>query len=175
MKKNWESVLAWLLTTVICIGSINMPVYAQGKVVTVLEKDTTETSEDIIDIFSEEEITEERVEGETESVSEEEETSDIEEEMSIASEEETTEAFENNGWDGETTQQIYENENYRIIFTLSSYWETGYNANIRIENIGRETIHNWCLMFEYDGEISNTWNGNIMSHEDNKYIIKNAG
>ena len=79
------------------------------------------------------------------------------------------------GWDGVTTQNVCETENLRITYTLSSYWSTGYNADIKLENISSSTIQNWYLGFSCDDEITNIWNAQISSHVGNQYVIKNAG
>ena len=50
------------------------------------------------------------------------------------------ESQENNNWDGTTTSKVYEGDGYRITYTLASYWDGGYNANIKIENISENTM-----------------------------------
>lgn len=82
---------------------------------------------------------------------------------------------ENEGWNGVTTEALYEADNYRVIFTLSSYWDTGYNANIKLENIGDSTIQSWYLGFDYNNAITNIWNAKVHTSVENKYIIKNDG
>ena len=57
---------------------------------------------------------------------------------------------ENGGWDQATTEKVFEGTNYKVTFTLASYWDTGYNAAIKLENTGESTIQNWCLGFEYE-------------------------
>ena len=59
------------------------------------------------------------------------------------------ESNEANGWDGVTTQDVFEGNGYRVTFTLTGHWEGGYNANIRIENTGTEDIYYYLLDF-YD-------------------------
>ena len=123
---------------------------------------------------TEEETTEEETIEESENVSETEihtetETQTVEETVEASTEE--TE----NGWDGVTTENIYEAENYKVTYTLSSHWNTGYNANIKIENTSDTAIENWYLSFGYDSEIINIWNAQIHEKTQNGYIIKNAG
>ncbi len=79
------------------------------------------------------------------------------------------------GWDGVTTESIYEGENFKVTFALSGYWNGGYNANVKVENTGNTVIENWTMEVDYAGAISNIWNAVIDSNEDGKYIIKNAG
>lgn len=78
------------------------------------------------------------------------------------------------GWDGETTQSIYEIENYKVTFNLTGYWEGGYNASIRIDNLSNSLIENWTIEVAYDGSISNIWNAVVVSQEEGKYVLKNA-
>ncbi|MDE6318865.1 MAG: cellulose binding domain-containing protein, partial [Lachnospiraceae bacterium] len=79
------------------------------------------------------------------------------------------------GWDGVTTESVYEGENFKVTFALSGYWNGGYNANVKVENTGKTVIENWTMEVDYAGAISNIWNAVIDSNEDGKYIIKNAG
>ncbi len=78
-------------------------------------------------------------------------------------------------WDGTTFENIYETEDYRVTFSVTGHWNGGYNANVRLENIGNATIENWVLGFSFQGDITNIWNGVISEHEDAEYVIKNAG
>ena len=75
--------------------------------------------------------------------------------------------------DGKDEHQI--KDGFRASFEITDNWEGGYNALIRIENTSEENIDNWTLAFDYDGEISNVWNAEILSHDGNRYTIKNAG
>ncbi len=79
------------------------------------------------------------------------------------------------GWDGVTTESVYEDANFKVTFALSGYWNGGYNANVKIENTGNTVIENWTLEVDYDGAISNIWNAVIDGNAGGKYIIKNAG
>lgn len=78
-------------------------------------------------------------------------------------------------WDQVTTEKIFEGENFKVTFTLTSYWETGYNANIKLENTGNSTIQNWYLGFDYHNSITNIWNAEISLNEGEEYVIKNVG
>lgn len=66
-------------------------------------------------------------------------------------------------------------DGYNISFEVNDNWNGGYNAKIKIENTSEEDIDNWTLAFDYDGEISNVWNAEILSHDGNRYTIKNVG
>lgn len=70
------------------------------------------------------------------------------------------------GWDGVTTESVFEDANFKVTFMLSGYWNGGYNANVKIENTGNTVIENWTLEVDYNGAISNIWNAVIDSSED---------
>ncbi len=78
-------------------------------------------------------------------------------------------------WDGVTTQEIYEGDNYKITFILDGYWDGGYNAKVKIKNTSDTAMDNWYLTFDFANTISNIWNAEISSFEDGNYIVKNAG
>lgn len=77
-------------------------------------------------------------------------------------------------WEGIETD-IYEKDNYRVIFCLTESWEGGYNAEITVENTGVETIHNWMLKFDYSYELANIWNAEIIEKNGQTYLVKNVG
>lgn len=101
------------------------------------------------------------------------ETAEVEVDVTSKISETTTNEIGN--WDQITTESVFEGENYRVIFTLNSYWNDGYNASIKLENIGENTIQNWYLSFDYSSVIANIWNAEISTTSENKYVIKNIG
>ena len=68
----------------------------------------------------------------------------------------------------------YEADGYKVISTLSSSWEGGFNADIVIQNTGANDIKDWHVAFSAQYEISNIWIAAIVSCEDGTYLIKNA-
>ncbi len=79
-----------------------------------------------------------------------------------------------NEWDG-STESIYEAEDFKVTFKLMGYWDGGYNASVRIDNLTDLPIESWKTEITYDGSISNIWNAQIVSNDNGKYVIKNAG
>lgn len=65
-------------------------------------------------------------------------------------------------WDGSTMEKIYEKDTYRVTFTLFSAWDAGYNANIKIDNLGETSIQNWRMQFVLHNTIDNIWNAEIV-------------
>lgn len=128
----------------------------------IVAESTTEAETEV------ESVTE--AETEVESTTDAERTTEIETQTSMDQPESETDS-----WDGVTTDKIFEGENYKVTFTLTSHWDAGYNANVKLENTGDSTIQNWYLGFDYNNSITNIWNAEVSSNEDNKYVIKNVG
>jgi len=78
-------------------------------------------------------------------------------------------------WDGVARQSVYETGAYKVTFTLDGHWNGGFNARIRIENIGESVIQNWHLGFDFANKISSIWNAEVCEKENGKYIVKNVG
>lgn len=60
-------------------------------------------------------------------------------------------------------------------YSIESQWETGFNANILIKNIGITAITLWELKFNFteNQQITSLWNGNF-NQRDKMVIITNA-
>jgi len=149
-----KKALTYLLTAFMCISSVNPQVYAKEienteKTSAEISTETTDTISGNDGLITETEITEEASESEA--------------------------ASENNEWDGKTTEKIYEDGQCKITYTLNSHWESGYNAKIRIENTGENTVQNWALELTNNIRITEIWNAEIIIDEENNYIVKNAG
>ena len=65
-------------------------------------------------------------------------------------------------------------ENYSAEYRVYDEWNEGFNAKIVINNLGNEVLEDWELSFDYDREILNIWNGIIINHIGNHYVIENA-
>jgi chitinase len=61
-----------------------------------------------------------------------------------------------------------------ITFSNTNDWGNGFNGDVAIKNTGAGTIHNWKLQFTFAGTISSIWNGTIVSHTGNTYIVQGA-
>lgn len=154
MKKIWKKALAFVLVLAISVSTVNLPVYAQAN--TEVQSVETVTEETTADTSTEEQI---------QSV------------QTVSGNEAVASAVESqsNGWDGVTTQQTYEGENYKITFMLDGYWNGGYNAKIKIQNTSNVKIENWYIAFDLANEISNLWNAEVSTSENGNYVLKNAG
>ena len=164
MKKTWTKVLAYMLAVTMCFSAVNVPVYAQESTVTEVSTEAETTSEAITEEAT---VLGNDAEPTTEEVESTEETE--------RTEKVTVDEDDSSTWDQVTTENVFEDENYKVIFTLTSNWDEGYNAKVKIENIGDSTIQNWYLGFDYNNSITNIWNAEISSNEDTEYVIKNVG
>lgn len=63
--------------------------------------------------------------------------------------------------------KTYKGDNFEVTFEINNQWDNNFNGNIVIKNTGDKTIENWTLEFIMDAE--------IISSEENKYVVKNAG
>lgn len=69
--------------------------------------------------------------------------------------------------------EIYQNNN-KITFDVISEWETGFEAQLVIQNTGKEVINGWEISFDFPYVINTIWDGKIKTHEGNHYVIKNV-
>lgn len=128
MRKIGKKALAYILAVTMCFSVVNVPVYAQGSTVTEVSTEAETTSEALTEEAT---VLGNDVESTTEEV--------------VATEETTTDGNDGNTWNQVTTENVYEGENYRVTFTLTSNWDAGYNANVKLENTGDSTIQNWKI------------------------------
>ena len=135
-----------------------------------LESITESITESISETFSDEDGTNESIE----EVLSEETTENLTEIETTVEVEETSTEESTTGADSEK-ESIFEGENFKIIFSITSQWDTGYNASVKIENIGAMVIHDWYLEYDTIYDITSIWNASIHSNEGEKCIIKNAG
>lgn len=66
-------------------------------------------------------------------------------------------------------------EDYCIAYEVVSEWGDGFNANLLVTNNTDAPIEEWYLEFDYNVEISNLWNGTIVSNENNHFVVNNHG
>lgn len=158
MKKIWTKALAYVLAVTMCLSAVNVPVYAQGSMVTEVSTEAETMSEAVTEEAT---VSGNDAEPTTEEV--------------VSTEEATTDGNDGSTWDQVTTENVFEGENYKVTFTLTSNWDAGYNANVKLENTGDSTIQNWYLGFDYNNSITNIWNAEVSSNEGDEYVVKNVG
>lgn len=75
----------------------------------------------------------------------------------------------------ETSSATYTYDGYKVDYTVTNEWFGNQNVNVTLTNTSNESILNWALGYDANGEISGIWNGYVYSKSDEDYIIKNAG
>lgn len=70
-------------------------------------------------------------------------------------------------------KQAVSDDNYEITYEVTNVWESGYNGSLRILNKSDRVIEDWQLSFDCVSEIADLWNGEIISREAGKYLVKN--
>ncbi|MDQ2084940.1 cellulose binding domain-containing protein [Herbivorax sp. ANBcel31] len=58
-----------------------------------------------------------------------------------------------------------------VSFEKLADWKTGFLGSITIKNNGDKEIDQWKLEFDLDSEITDIWNAEIVTHEDNRYVV----
>lgn len=59
-------------------------------------------------------------------------------------------------------------------YTTVNDWGGGLQGKVAITNDQAAAINNWQVEFDYDRAISNLWDGKVVSHVGNRYVIENA-
>jgi endoglucanase len=62
---------------------------------------------------------------------------------------------------------------YNLKFKVDSSWNTGFTGSISLTNPNLNSINGWTIEFDAPFEITNLWNGQIVSHVENHYVIRN--
>ena len=75
----------------------------------------------------------------------------------------------------ERTHLVFEKDDIVINYYVNDTWSNYQNIEIVITNESDTPLKNWALKYDTKGEISNIWNGVIVSDSDNLTIIKNLG
>lgn len=65
-------------------------------------------------------------------------------------------------------------ENFSVDYVLDSDWDEGFSAALILTNTSEEALEDWTLEFDYARNITELWNGALISHEGDHYVIKNA-
>lgn len=63
---------------------------------------------------------------------------------------------------------------YEVKFEKTSDWGSGYNGAITITNTSDKPINDWTVSFDFEEEINSLWNGEIVLHDGNNYVVTNA-
>lgn len=64
---------------------------------------------------------------------------------------------------------------YNDKFSVSSDWGSGFSGAITLTNVSAADIEDWIAEFDFEGSIDTLWNGQIISSENNHFIVENSG
>ncbi len=70
---------------------------------------------------------------------------------------------------------MYNGNEYTVDISITDTWEHFYNLLITITNTGENTIHNWGISINSIDEISGLYNAVLVSRDNDRVILKNAG
>lgn len=59
-----------------------------------------------------------------------------------------------------------------VEFKVLADWGSGYTAQLKLTNESEQTMKDWRLAFDFDGEVKNLYSGNLVSSKDGHYIIE---
>lgn len=65
-------------------------------------------------------------------------------------------------------------ERYETNIRVVSSWEDGSEYEVSIKNNSWDTIEDWTIAFDFDGEIVSLWNGKIVEKNEGHYSITNS-
>lgn len=69
----------------------------------------------------------------------------------------------------------YVGDGYEVEFKVVNKWPGAFQGEFVLTNTSDQPLENWTLKFDFEHEITNMWNAQIVTHEANSYIIKNMG
>ncbi len=73
---------------------------------------------------------------------------------------------------GRTT---YNYDGYSVDYNITNEWDGAQTVELTVSNTGTDSILNWALKYDAEGEISNLWNADLYEQNGDEYVIKNVG
>ena len=73
---------------------------------------------------------------------------------------------------GKTT---YNYDGYSVNYNITNEWDGAQTVELTVSNTGTDSILNWALKYDAEGEINNLWNANLYEQNGSEYVIKNTG
>lgn len=61
----------------------------------------------------------------------------------------------------------------QVTYEVVESWENGFKGNIGIHNTSGRTIEDWQISFDLPCEITDLWEGQIVSNENGGYVVRN--
>mgnify|MGYP002514954022 CR=1 FL=1 len=69
------------------------------------------------------------------------------------------------------TEKSYISDCFTITYKENSAWGNYVNADVTIKNDTDSAKSLWQIEFDFDGEVDNVWNADIISSNDGKYVF----
>ncbi len=69
----------------------------------------------------------------------------------------------------------YNYDGYFVDYNITNEWDGAQTVELTVSNTGDESILNWALKYDAEGEISGLWNADVYSQNADEYVIKNVG
>lgn len=73
---------------------------------------------------------------------------------------------------GRTT---YNYDGYSVDYNVTNEWDGAQTVELTVSNTGTDSILNWALKYDAEGEISNLWNADLYEQNGDEYVIRNVG
>lgn len=67
----------------------------------------------------------------------------------------------------------YSYNGYDVEYSVTNEWNNGQTVEVKVTNTGKESILNWALKYNAEGEINNLWNASVADIRDTEYVVKN--
>ena len=75
----------------------------------------------------------------------------------------------------EIGKKTYQYDGYSVDYNVTNEWAGAQTVELTVSNTGTDSILNWALKYDTEGEISNLWNADLYEQNDDEYVIKNVG
>lgn len=62
-----------------------------------------------------------------------------------------------------------------VAFTVTNDWQSGFGANVSIQNTTAAPVNGWKLEFDFGASIDSIWNARIVSHVGTRYVLQDMG
>ncbi|GGC81378.1 cellulase family glycosylhydrolase [Chelatococcus reniformis] len=63
---------------------------------------------------------------------------------------------------------------YGADFSVASSWDSGFIGTVVVHNANTTSMDGWLVAFDAPFDITNLWDGEIVSHVGDHYVVKNA-
>ena len=76
---------------------------------------------------------------------------------------------------GDVKSVILVSDKLKMTYDVVSSWENHHNVTVTLTNISNETIENWTIQYDFQGEIENIWNAQANPIDKTMLQVSNLG